>query len=249
MNAEAVFFQVTAAGALLLLVRHSWRTAGPRDTILFFGYLFLASIERECLVVAISAWKGLPLAYSPAEGMATIGGVGVAVVAGWVFAIYVSFQLALLIQRRCLPGTNIFLTIALAALVTSAISYCVEITGMRAGLWDWQPGEQLHAWFPFGYPEAAVEGWPATTLTALMVWCGLRYGLFSPVRWRSVVISLGLVVVYRSSEFPGSALGIQSTREKMTILYSVVAVLLGFVAPRRMLGTSDELLRRRTTAR
>jgi hypothetical protein len=244
MKPEMLFFEVAAFCALLLLVRHSARTEGLRTAALFFIYLLAMAVFREWLVYSLTRSIDKPVPYSSDATMGRIGFVNLVVVAGWVFTTYLSFGLARLIQRRNFEGTNVFFTLAMTALVTTAISYAVETAGMRLGLWTWtQSNRRPVAWLPFEWPFDAFEGWAATSFMIVSVYCALRFRLFSPVRWRSVSITAALLALYSVADLTVRWLGPSSPRKKLTVIYIAAAVVLGFVAPKRLLGTSDEALK------
>lgn len=244
MRPEMLLFQAAAFSALLLLVRHSVRTEGLRTAAFFFIYLLAMAVFREWLVSAITHLIEKPVPYSSDARMGRIGFVNMVVVAGWVFTTYLSFGLAKLIQRRNFERTNIFFTLAITALVTTAISYAVETAGMRINLWTWtQSNRRPVAWLPFEWPFDAFEGWAATSFIIVSVYCALRYRLFSPIRWRSVSITAALLALYSVADLTVRWLGPSSPRKKLTVVYIAAAVVLGFVAPRRLLGTSDEALK------
>ena len=135
MTFPLLLFRAGAFAALVLLVRHAWRTEGGRVAGILVGYLTVMAVVREWTVASVSHAIDQPVPYRRTPKLGHIGLVNLVVVAGWVFTALVSFELARMIQRRNFPGTNVFLTLALTALVTTTISYAVEITGMRIHLW------------------------------------------------------------------------------------------------------------------
>jgi hypothetical protein len=241
MNGAALFLRVGAFVALLLLIRHTLRHEGRRRTLLLVGYLVLMGALREWLVRWLSAATDQPVPYSANATLGQIGALNLIVVAGWVFTVLLSFELAKLIQRRNFPRTNIFFTLALSALVTTAISYAVETCGMRIHLWTWRQLLPVE-WLPFDWPFDAFEGWAATSLVILLVYCGLRYRLFSSRRWSSAAITAGLLTLFALADLAQPLLGPESPRKKVTVAYLLACIVLGFRAPQWMLGSSDAAL-------
>ncbi|MBI5537410.1 MAG: hypothetical protein HY898_32100 [Deltaproteobacteria bacterium] len=242
MRSEIAFFQLSAAAALVLLFRHAWRTFGRRDAILLFGFLLLMGTVRELDVVAISQMTDKPHPFSPDAAMAKLGPVSMGVVGGWVFCAYTSFFLARLIQRRSLRGTNVFMTLALSALITMGISYAVEVTGMRLHLWDWEQHASYVGWLPFGWTFNAFDGWAATSFNIMLLWCTLRYKLFSPVRWLSALVGTSLFVLFAGADFVQKGWSGTAPHMFLSIPYLLGAIALGYRAPAWMLGSSSNHL-------
>ena len=243
MTWSALFFRAGALIALLIVIRYTLRLEGRRNGALLVAYLVVMGTLREWTVTRLSAAIDQPVPYTPDGTLGQIGGFNVVVVAGWVFTILLSFYLARLIQRRNFAGTNIFFTLALSALVTTAISYAVETCGTRIHLWTWRQPSPVE-WLPFDWPFDAFEGWAATSLVILLVYCGLRYRLFAPQRWSSAAITGALVALFALADLAQPLIGPASPRKKVTVIYLVASIVLGFRAPRWMLGSSGEALER-----
>ncbi len=241
MSPAALLFRSGAFVALVLLIVYAMRTEGRRVGGILVAYLVVMASVREWAVASISHAIDQQVPYQPNSALGRIGMINVVVVSGWVFTALLSFTLAKMIQRRNLPGTNIFLTLALTALVTTAISYAVELTGMRIHLWHWHSPHPVE-WLPFEWPFDAFEGWAATTFMLMLVYCAARYRLFSKDPWRCAAATVALVAVFGCSDLLQPWLGPESPRKKVTVVYLAAAVLLGFWAPRRLLGSSDEAL-------
>lgn len=242
MNPASLLFRGGAFLALILLVRHALRTEGRRAGAILVGYLVVMAAAREWLVASLSHAIDKPLPYQADAHLGHFGLLNVVVIAGWVFTTLLSFSLAKRIQRRNFPATNIFLTLALTALMTTTISYAVEVTGMRLGLWRWHEVHPVE-WLPFDWPYDAFEGWAATSFMIMLVYCGVRYRLFSANRWRSTAVLVAIVAIFGLSDLLQPLLGPDSPRKKVTYVYLAVSVVLGWWAPRRLLGSSDEALR------
>lgn len=240
MTPGALLFRAGAFVALVLLVLHARRTEGGRAAAILVGYLFVMATVREWAVAQIVHAIDMPVPYHANGNLGRLGVVNLVVVAGWVFTALLSFAVAKMIQQRNLPGTNIFLTLALTALVTSTISYSVELTGMRIRLWQWGSPHPV-TWLPFDYPEDAFEGWPATTFILMLVYCTWRYRLFSPHAWRRAAALLALVALFGVADL-GQRWLVHSPRKKLTVVYVILSTLLGFWSPRSWLGSSDEAL-------
>lgn len=230
MTFAALLFRGGAFAALALLVRYAIRTEGSRAGTILVAYLALMGACHEWLVPTAAQAIGQPRPYSPGPSVGILP-VNLVIAAGWIFAVLVSLALARLIQRRHFPSTNVFLTMALTALITTAISYPVEVMGTRVGFWTWHSTYTV-PWLPFDWPFDAFEGWPTTSLMIVLVYCTIRYRLFSARPWlRAGVLVLAL-----------AAYGLSVTQPwRITAPYLVVATVLGFVAPSRWLGTSASL--------
>ena len=81
------------------------------------------------------------------------------VVAGSIFTALVSFELARMIQRRNFPRYQRLSHAGTHRPVTTAISYAVEIAGMRIQLWSWRAAHPV-AWLPFDWPFGRFEAGP-----------------------------------------------------------------------------------------
>lgn len=244
MKPGFLLFQCGALVAFLLLVRFTWRTMGPKHAIGFLLYLLVASVFHELAVAGMAAIANRPPNYTAAQGTLRIGSLGVAIVVGWMFATILSFQLARMIQARSFPGSNIFATLTLMALVTSAISYAVEITGMRVGLWVWAHNQPLSVWLPFSYPTAAFRAWPASTTLMMGLFCTFRYRLFSSSRWVSSLVGLAFFFTYTFLEMiedrllPAGLLLIDAQSQRPIVLWGCLLALTLW-APKSMLGSSE----------
>jgi hypothetical protein len=233
----ALLFRVGAFVALGLLVRYAWRREGPRVAMAFVAYLVVMAAVREWAVHRLTESIQQPIPYTADARLGQLGAINVVVVAGWVFTALLSFALAREIQRRSLPGTNVFLTLALTALVTTSISYCVEVTGMRISLWRWTQPTPVW-WLPFDWPFDAFEGWASTSFMLMLVYCAARYRLFARSLWASAAITLAVLLFFGLADLSTPWLGPESPRKKVTLLYVAAAVILGFKAPKAWLGTS-----------
>jgi hypothetical protein len=243
VSPAANLFRVGAFVALALLVRYTWRTEGARAAAIFTSYLVGFAVLRECLVWSMQFVNGGSPPFSTDSRMGHLGPVNLVVVSGWVFTALLSFAVARMIQRNIFRGTNVFLTLTLAAVVTSTISYAVEVTGMRVPLWRW--GDPLVvAWLPFDWPEDAFEGWATTSFLMLVIYSATRYRLFAPTgRGRAAVAALVLGVLALAivaERWTGHAFG--PWRPLMGV-FMAISAWLGFVAPRTMLGSSGAALR------
>ena len=236
-----MLFRIGALVALVLLVHHVARREGWRATLVFVVYLGAAATVREWAVRRISHSIAQPVPYASNAHLGQIGGVDLVVVSGWVFTSILSFELAKAIQRRNLPDTNVYLTLCLTALVTTSISYAVEVTGTRIGLWTWGHPHPVE-WLPFDWPYDAFEGWAATSFMLMLVYCAFRYRLFSENAIARFAATAGLVALFGLADLAQPWLGPSSPRKKVTVLYLIGAFVLGFRAPRRWLGSSEALL-------
>lgn len=243
MTPAMLLFRGGAFVALLVVLHYMGRTEGWRSASILLSFLVGMSALRELTVVRLSEANHHVVPYSADPTLGRVGGVNVVVVAGWVFTTMLSFAIAKMVQRRSFPGTNVFLTLALTALVTTTISYVVEITGMRMHLWRWQPEAHAVRWLPFDWPFDAFEGWASTSFLFMLVYCALRYRLFSSRRWVSVTVTLALVLLSGIADLAQPLLGPESPRKKVMGAYMLAAVVLGVRAPKSMLGSSAEALR------
>lgn len=241
MSPAANLFRGGAFVATLLLVRYTTRTEGSRRGALFVGYLVAFSCVRERLVWLISRENGDSLPYRPAPGLGQIGAVNVVVAAGWVFTILVSFALARMIQRRNFPGTNLFLSLGLTALVTTAVAYAVEVTGMRLPLWRWSH-PHLVSWLPLSFPADAFEGWATTAFVVMLTYAAFRYRLFGATRARSLWVTAAVLAVFWLSVLAQHWIRRDPPQQIVMIAYVAASTLLGFFAPPDWLGSSDRAL-------
>jgi hypothetical protein len=238
-----LFFELSAFVALMLLIRHSARVDGARETLRLFLYLAVMSVAREWLVWNLSLAIDKPMPFTSEAKLGRIGFINLVVVTGWMFTSFLSFSLAKMIQRRQFPQSNIFLTLSLTSIVANTIAYAVETTGMRLHLWTWNPTARSPVrWLPFDFPADGFEGWPATAFIMMFVWCALRYCLFTPVRWRNIAITLIILGIWAAADLTVVWFGPESPRKKLTFVMMLCSTFLGFAAPRRYLGTSQEAL-------
>jgi hypothetical protein len=237
MNHAALFFRAGAFVALLLLIRYAWRTEGARAGGIFVAYLVAFACFREWVVWRVAEGKHDSPPYIPQASMGHVGVVNVVVVAGWVFTAILSFALAKRIQRRNFPGTNIFLTLALTALVTTSIGYAVEVTGIRIGLWRWTNPSPT-SWLPFDCPFDMFDAWATTSFITLSMYCAVRYRLFGTTALRRAAVTIVLLVVFWVAVAAQKWLGEGPPHQKVVALYLVLSTILGFVAPQSILGSS-----------
>jgi hypothetical protein len=230
----ASIFRVSAFAALILLVVHSIRSEGVRTTALLFGYLLAMSIFREGNISFFVHVFGLEAPYQPDANMGHLWFVNAVVLAGWVFTTYISFLMAKMIQRRHFPGTNLFLTLALTALVTTTISYPVEITGIRLHFWEWAEWATSDPmrWIPFGWPFDAYQGWANTSFMFMFVYCGIRYRMFSAAKRRNMFITIGLFLFWVYSFLLPLPKLYYDQPTWLFFVYVAVATYLGFARPR-----------------
>lgn len=237
MTAEVLFFDLSAFAALVVLVRHAVRTSGAAEAAREIGFLAGFAVFREMVVAALCRVNQVPPPYTSLTGMGQVGPVNVVVASGWVFCTYCSFHLSRLIQRTAFPGTNVFLTFALTALVAGCISYGVETTGTRVGLWVWSEVSRgrVVPWLPFGWPVDALDGWAATSFWTAFAYRSFRDGLLSPVRWKGAALTVGLVALYALADLGVTRFPV-SPRKVLTVAIVIASAVLGFVAPPRMCG-------------
>lgn len=239
MDAGTRFFQVGAFIALLILVRHSVRVRGARQSAILFGALILLSLYREGTVSMFVDWFSKERPYSPKAAMGHIGFVNFVVIAGWLFTTYVSFGLATLIQRRQFPKANVFLTLSLSAVIATTISYAVEVTGIQLHLWEWA-GWAIHdqlKWIPFGWPFDAVQGWANTVFMFMMVYCGIEQRLFSQSPARNALITFGLFFFWVYSFLYLPKILSHEAPTWLLVVYMLIAAYRGMV-PRRSISAT-----------
>ena len=242
VTAALSLFRAGAFVALLLLSRHAWRTEGSRSAALFLGYLLGFACFRESVVWLVSQAKHDAPPYVPNPALGRVGVVNVVVVAGWVFTALVSFALAKMIQRRGFPGTNVFLTLALTALVTTTVGYAVEVTGIRSQLWRWSNPSPL-SWLPFDCPSDMFDAWGTTTFVILSVYCAIRYRLFGAKPARRAAVLGALFGIFAMAVVAQKWLGEAPPHQKVVALYVALATVLGFAAPATILGSSNVAFR------
>jgi hypothetical protein len=243
VSPAANLFRFGAFVALALLVRHTGRTEGTRNAAIFLTYLTGLACFRECLVWLMSRATGRPPPFSSDARLGQLGPINVLVVVGWVVTALLAFEVAKMIQRRNFPGTNLFLTLALAAVVTTAISYAVEVTGARVGLWQWGH-PRLVAWLPLDWPEDAFEGWATMSYVTLGLYAAIRYGLFARTLGLSLATTALALSIFGVSVAAERWVGHAYAPWRFVVLaYLLLSVVLGFVAPPKLLGSSDAALR------
>ncbi|MBN2056074.1 hypothetical protein JW905_14185 [bacterium] len=128
-------FVLPEAFALVLLIAHSVKVRGWRQTLLFFGSGFFYFTIKENLTALNLFQHGryrfehiqLPVFKAP-----------LFVICGWVFAAYLALSIAEgIIARLKHERSELFLTLVLSIFITSSIAYAVEVCGVTAGWWDW----------------------------------------------------------------------------------------------------------------
>ncbi len=234
MRPEVLFFDLSALAALVILARHAVRTSGAGEAAREMGFLAGFSVFRETMVAVMCHHHQVPLPYTSLTGMGQVGPVNVVVASGWVFCTYCSFHLSRLIQRTLFQGTNVFLTLALTALVAGCISYAVETTGTRVGLWVWSEVSRSRV-VPFGWPVDARDCWAATSFMTMLAYRSFRDGLLSSVRWKGVVLTIALIAAYALADL-GTPHFPVSPRKVLTVIYVATSAVLGFTAPSWMCG-------------
>jgi len=238
VSPAALLFRVGAFVALVTMARYEARREGWRAMLVLVSYLTAMATLREWTVRQLSHAIDKPVPYAANGQLGQIGSINLVVVAGWVFTALLSFSLARIIRERNFPDANVFLTLALTALTTTTVSYAVEVTGMRIGLWRWVSPHPV-TWLPFDWPFDAFEGWASTSFMLMLVYCAVRYRLFSSNPWRSAGVTVALVALFGLADLAQPWLGPDSPRKKVTVVYLIGAVWLGFRAPRRLLGSSE----------
>jgi len=223
-------FKGGAFVALLVLLHYVKRTQGWRATVVLVLYLTIMATVREWTVVHLSLATNHPPPYAANPSLGHLAGVNVVVVVGWVFTTILSFCLAQMIQRRQFPDTSLFLTLVLTALVTTTISYAVEITGMRMNLWTWKTPDPV-AWLPFDWPFDAFEGWASTSFLFMLGYCAVRYRLLARNAWVSAAVAFALAAFTALADLAQPLLGPASPRKKVMVVYMIAAVFLGFRSP------------------
>jgi len=246
MSGAAAFFRVGAFLALLVLVRHAWRTEGWRPALILIGYLAGFACFREWFVARFTALRGDNPPYLPDPSLGHVGPVNVVVVAGWVFTALLSLALARMIQHRNFPGTNVFLTLVLATLVSTTVGYAVEVTGIRMGLWKWTHPRPT-PWLPFHCPYEIFDAWGTTTFVTLGMYCAVRFRLFAGSALRRVAVFAAVLLVFWGAVLSMNWFGGEAPpHQKVVMLYLVLCTALGFTAPRWMLGSSETAATART---
>lgn len=178
MSPAASFFRISAFVALAILVRGLWLSRPRAAAVAFVAYLAAFACLREGLVWFICHREGVAPPFQPDPHLGHVGPINVVVVSGWVFTALLSLGLARMIQRRLFPEATLPLTLALAALVTTAVAYAVETTGTRLPLWEWNH-PRLLSWLPFELPLDALEAWAGTSFFTLLIFETLRSRFFS----------------------------------------------------------------------
>jgi len=237
MSWGAIVFRAGAFAALLILIRHAWRIEGARAGGTFVAYLTGFACFREWLVSRIAIMKHDRLPYVPEPGLGHVGPVNIVVVAGWVFTALLSFALAKMIQRRNFPGTNVFLTLVLTALISTTIAYAVEVTGTRIPLWKWT-NPQPASWLPFECPFDIFDAWGTTSFVIIGIYCAVRFRLFAQRASRRVAANVALLAVFWGAVFAVKWFGEGPPHQKVVLVYVTLSAILGFTAPRWMLGSS-----------
>ncbi len=242
MKMELYFnlFRFSAFLALLILVYHSYRINGKKETIWLFIYLFVLSFVRELIVKGLTAATDKPMPFVASGNLGNnVFGVNLVVVGGWVFTTYISYVLAVEMRRRVFPSSNCFMTIALVPLFTSAISYCNEVTGIRIGLWEWEYQSGLPMkWIPFDWPFNAFEGWSATSMLIMFVYIATKENCFFKTRLSNLCVVVSLFLIYAASDLTVNWLGPNSPRMKLTLIYLIGFILLGIFSKTPIFGRS-----------
>ena len=137
----------------VLLLFHSWKTWGPRRTLIFYALALVLMVlkERHGQVEGeyIVAMQGIWLA-----------GVPVLLPVGWTFAFALSWHLAEPIVRR-VRGANdlLFPTLSLAVVGVFFIAFAMETTGIAMGWWEWQISREIESPLRDGFRRIFGWGW------------------------------------------------------------------------------------------
>jgi hypothetical protein len=185
-----MFFIIPLLILFLLLIYHSLKTDGRRDTLIFFGIALIFAFLRE-LIIGLT----VPLYF----GKFKIGPIAPAIVLGWVF----SFYLAHYFVRKVTGGTrfeeNLIVRILLGTYVVMGISLIMETTAPLLEWWSWRLG--LLASLPpeavcLGAPIFVFVGWGLTGACFLAI-----YYIFQRYDYnlKALLINLTLFIVIMSN--------------------------------------------------
>ncbi len=170
----------------LLLIYHSTKTEGKRNTIIFFGFGMTFALVRELVVGLIC-----PL-YS---GKFKIGPISPAIVFGWVFAFYLGHAFASQITSKTHLKVDFLTKILLGTIVVVGVSLVMETTASDPLLEWWTWNVDVSMWPQlFNRPIFVFIGWGFTGLVFLTTFYILQESGFTP-KSLLTIISLYIIVI------------------------------------------------------
>ncbi len=176
--------------ALVFLIAHCYVYRGLRITLTFFISCFLYGIFKENAIYYIEGvLSHAKPPYEVINPVLLIFHAPLVVCIGWLFALYTSWSLAERILRKIeLFDGKIFPTLLLGALITAAVSYCVEATGIAAGWWRWAKSDIRFSGFLVGVPLFPLEGWFFTFLAVMVPYFLIECSKYRVKKWRYIFI-------------------------------------------------------------
>jgi hypothetical protein len=147
----------------LLLIYHSYKVEGKRNTLLFFGSGLIFAFLRE-LIIGLT----FPLYF----GQFKIGPISPAIMLGWVFAFYLAHYFVRKLTSNTSLENHILVKICLGTFIVLGISLIMETTAPLLGWWSWKEGllESLPSGtLILGAPIFVFIGWAITGATFLTI--------------------------------------------------------------------------------
>ena len=185
--------------AFIILFYHSCKTRGLTNAIKIFGLGIAGFVIKE-----IENRINEPVRYVPGEDAFYLFGVPIVVVMGWIFALYIGWQMAEGILDRFSPKASgkLFPTIAVASVIVGAIALIMEVHGTNPNIdwWQWKASGML-AFEPkfWGINLLMVMEWPRVCFTGLSMVLLFEFSPLRKVRWRHlhfVIVMLLTSVFY-----------------------------------------------------
>jgi len=174
----------------LILLYHSLKIGGKKETLRFFGIAFIFSFFRELIIGST-----YPLyfgSYRVEIGPITLSP---AIIFGWIFAFYLAHYFVQTLTTNTGVESHLLVKITLGAFVVLGISLVMETTAPLLGWWSWKTGllESLPAGsLLFGAPIFVFVGWVITGVTFLTIYYLLQEYQFKP---KIIFVSIGIFTI------------------------------------------------------
>ncbi|MCG2703621.1 MAG: hypothetical protein L6366_04560 [Candidatus Omnitrophica bacterium] len=129
-----LFFSIIGT---LLLFFHSWRYHKPKITIYFFLFSTTFGLFKQYYIHYFYLVEPKPFVFLH-TGEFKLFGINPVKTIGWNFAFYLSYFLAeQILSRLGMIKHYVTPVVILGALICTTISFCMEITGIATGMWQW----------------------------------------------------------------------------------------------------------------
>ena len=185
-------FAISVVFAFFLLFYHSLKLRGWNNaTKIFLGGVTIFVLKE------LENQFNIPIRYETSDQALRFAGVPVIVVMGWIFAIYIGWQMAELILARFFPkkSGHVFPIISLASIITFTIALTMEVHGTQIGWWNWTADEIVNFEPDFlGLPLLMPMEWARVCFTCLSYAFLFEFTALRYVKWRHVHFLLAHLV-------------------------------------------------------